>query len=34
VFGANALVDRLPSELDELAEPASQPVVGATDWTW
>ena len=31
VFGANALVDRLPSELDELAEPASQPVVGATD---
>jgi uncharacterized membrane protein len=31
VFGGNALVDRLPSELDELAEPASQPVVGATD---
>ena len=31
VFGANALVDRLPSELDELADPASQPVVGATD---
>jgi len=31
VFGANALVDRLPSELDELAEPASQPIVGATD---
>jgi uncharacterized membrane protein len=31
VFGANALVDRLPSELAELAEPASQPVVGATD---
>jgi Ca-activated chloride channel family protein len=31
VFGANALVDRLPSELSELADPASQPVVGATD---
>ena len=31
VFGANALVDRLPSQLDDLAEPASQPVVGATD---
>jgi uncharacterized membrane protein/Mg-chelatase subunit ChlD len=31
VFGANALVDRLPSELDELQDPASQPVVGATD---
>ena len=31
VFGGNALVDRLPSELDELAEPASEPVVGATD---
>ena len=31
VFGGNALVDRLPSELDELADPASQPVVGATD---
>ena len=31
VFGANALVDRLPSELDELSEPASEPVVGATD---
>lgn len=31
VFGANALVDRLPSELDELADPASEPVVGATD---
>jgi Ca-activated chloride channel family protein len=30
VFGANALVDRLPSQLDELAEPASRPVVGAT----
>ncbi|MGH2357375.1 MAG: VWA domain-containing protein, partial [Candidatus Limnocylindria bacterium] len=31
VFGANALVDRLPSDLAELQEPASQPVVGATD---
>lgn len=31
VFGANALVDRLPSELDELQRPASVPVVGATD---
>jgi uncharacterized membrane protein len=31
VFGGNALVDRLPSELDELAEPASAPIVGATD---
>ena len=31
VFGANALVDRLPSELDELAESASQPVAGASD---
>ena len=31
VFGGNALVDRLPSELDELSEPASRPVVGATD---
>jgi uncharacterized membrane protein len=31
VFGANALVDRLPSGMDELAEPASVPVVGATD---
>jgi uncharacterized membrane protein len=31
VFGANALVDRLPSELGELAEPASQPIVAATD---
>jgi len=31
VFGANALVDRLPSELNELADPASEPVVGATD---
>lgn len=31
VFGANALVDRLPSQLDRLADPASQPVVGATD---
>ncbi|HEX2766733.1 MAG TPA: VWA domain-containing protein [Candidatus Limnocylindria bacterium] len=31
VFGANALVDRLPSEVTDLADPASQPVVGATD---
>ncbi|MEO5987160.1 MAG: VWA domain-containing protein, partial [Candidatus Limnocylindria bacterium] len=31
VFGANALVDRLPSALDELADPESEPVVGATD---
>jgi uncharacterized membrane protein/secreted protein with Ig-like and vWFA domain len=31
VFGGTALVDRLPSELDELADPASSPVVGATD---
>jgi uncharacterized membrane protein len=31
VFGGNALVDRLPSQLDELAEPASVPVAGATD---
>ncbi|HEX5040857.1 MAG TPA: VWA domain-containing protein [Candidatus Limnocylindria bacterium] len=31
VFGANALVDRLPSEVDELADPASAPVAGATD---
>ena len=31
VFGGNALVDRLPSELGELAEPASVPVAGATD---
>jgi hypothetical protein len=31
VFGGNALVDRLPSELDELSDPASEPVVGATD---
>jgi uncharacterized membrane protein len=31
VFGANALVDRLPSELDELADPASRPVAGASD---
>ncbi|HLE88653.1 MAG TPA: VWA domain-containing protein [Candidatus Limnocylindria bacterium] len=30
-FGANALVDRLPSGLNELQEPASVPVVGATD---
>ncbi|MDP9468527.1 MAG: VWA domain-containing protein, partial [Chloroflexota bacterium] len=31
VFGANALVDRLPSGLDELQTPGSVPVVGATD---
>jgi hypothetical protein len=31
VFGANALVDRLPSDLDELQPPGSVPVVGATD---
>jgi uncharacterized membrane protein len=31
VFGGNALVDRLPSELDELSDPASVPVAGATD---
>jgi uncharacterized membrane protein len=31
VFGANALVDRLPSDLDELQAPASVPVVSATD---
>jgi uncharacterized membrane protein/Mg-chelatase subunit ChlD len=31
VFGATALVDRLPSEVNELAEPASRPVVGASD---
>ena len=31
VFGANALVDRLPSQLTELQAPASVPVVGATD---
>jgi Mg-chelatase subunit ChlD len=31
VFGANALVDRLPSQADELREPSSVPVVGATD---
>ncbi|MBW3613605.1 MAG: VWA domain-containing protein [Chloroflexi bacterium] len=31
VFGGNALVDRLPSELNELSEPASRPVVGASD---
>ena len=31
VFGANALVDRLPSTLDQLADPASEPVAGATD---
>lgn len=31
VFGANALVDRLPSGIAELATPESVPVVGATD---
>ena len=31
VFGAKALVDRLPSDLDELQAPGSVPVVGATD---
>ncbi|HVM25016.1 MAG TPA: VWA domain-containing protein [Candidatus Limnocylindrales bacterium] len=31
VFGANALVDRLPSELNQLAEPASRPVAAASD---
>ena len=31
VFGANALVDRLPSGLAELQAPGSVPVVGATD---
>ena len=31
VFGANALVDRLPSGIDELGDPESVPVVGATD---
>ncbi|HUF06833.1 MAG TPA: vWA domain-containing protein, partial [Candidatus Binatia bacterium] len=31
VFGGTALVDRLPSELAELAEPASRPVAGASD---
>ncbi|HEX6140815.1 MAG TPA: VWA domain-containing protein [Candidatus Limnocylindria bacterium] len=31
VFGANALVDRLPSALGELQDPASVPVVAATD---
>ncbi len=31
VFGGNALVDRLPSELDKLSAPASEPVAGATD---
>jgi uncharacterized membrane protein/secreted protein with Ig-like and vWFA domain len=31
VFGANALVDRLPSELDELQPPDSLPVVSASD---
>ncbi len=31
VFGANALVDRLPSDIAELAEPVSAPVAGASD---
>ncbi len=31
VFGANALVDRLPSQISELQPPTSVPVVGATD---
>ncbi|MCV0402918.1 MAG: VWA domain-containing protein [Chloroflexi bacterium] len=31
VFGANALVDRLPSQLDQLSDPASEPVAAATD---
>jgi uncharacterized membrane protein len=31
VFGANALVDRLPSNLSELQAPGSVPVVSATD---
>jgi Ca-activated chloride channel family protein len=31
VFGSNALVDRLPSELDELQTPTSVPVVASTD---
>jgi uncharacterized membrane protein len=31
VFGANALVDRLPSELDELQPPDSAPIVSASD---
>ena len=31
VFGANALVDRLPSALGDLQRPASVPVVSATD---
>ncbi|HET6381089.1 MAG TPA: VWA domain-containing protein, partial [candidate division Zixibacteria bacterium] len=31
VFGANALVERLPSEVDDLQVPSSVPVVGATD---
>lgn len=31
VFGANALVDRLPSEVDVLSDPASAPVGGASD---
>jgi len=31
VFGANALVDRLPSDVDVLSDPASAPVGGASD---
>jgi len=31
VFGANALVERLPSELNELSDPASAPVAAASD---
>ncbi|HET7685660.1 MAG TPA: VWA domain-containing protein, partial [Candidatus Limnocylindria bacterium] len=31
VFGGNALVDRLPSAIEQLGEPESVPVVGATD---
>ena len=31
VFGGTALVDRLPSNLRELADPGSRPVAGATD---
>ena len=31
VFGSNALVDRLPSDVNELQTPASVPVVASTD---
>jgi uncharacterized membrane protein/secreted protein with Ig-like and vWFA domain len=31
VFGSNALVDRLPSDVNELQTPSSVPVVGSTD---